>query len=152
MLTEAASLSKTEVGDIELRSHTTFVELPSEDAAAVLEALNHYDFGPVRLRARLITPEKLKVLLPVEVKSSKHKNASQERREAKSRRGEGRKNSGRNFSKDEKGKRAHSDSRRNGQRGLAERSHKSADSGNRRGQKKDSFNRGGRAQRRNRKY
>ncbi len=152
MLAEAASLSKTEVGDIELRSHTTFVELPSEDAAAVLEALNHYDFGPVRLRARLITPEKLKVLLPVEVKSPKHKNASQERREAKGRRGEGRKNSGRNFSKDEKGKRTHSDSRRNGQRGFADRSHKSTESGNRRGQKKEGFNRGGRAQRRNKKY
>ena len=152
MLAEAASLSKTEVGDIELRSHTTFVELPSEEAAAVLEALNHYDFGPVRLRARLITPEKLKVLLPVEVKSPKHKNGSKERREAKGRRGEGRKSGGRNFNKDEKGKRTHSDNRRNGQHNIADRSHKSIDSGNRRGQKKDGFNRGGRAQRRNKKY
>ena len=153
MLAEAASLSKTEVGDIELRSHTTFVELPSEDTAAVLEALNHYDFGPVRLRARLITPEKLKVLLPVEVKSVKHKNGgSKERHEAKGRRGEGRKNGGRSFAKDDKGKRTHSNERRGGRHGASDRALKGSDSGNRRGPKKDSFNRGGRSQRRNKKY
>ncbi len=152
MLAEAASLSKTEVGDIELRSHTTFVELPSEDTAAVLEALNHYDFGPVRLRARLITPEKLKVLLPVEVKSVKHKNGSKERHETKGRRGEGRKNGGRNFTKDDKGKRTHSNEHRSGRRGASDHAFKGSDSGNRRGLKKDSFNRGGRAQRRNKKY
>ena len=132
MLAEAASLAKTEVGDIELRSHTTFVELPSLEAAAVLEALNHYDFGPVRLRARLITPEKLKVLLPVEVKSIKHKNAPKERREAKGRRGLGRKSAA--------------------QRGAADSFHQSSQRGSRHTQKKDPFRRGGRAQRRNKRY
>ncbi len=153
MLSEAASLSKTEVGDIELRSHTTFVELPSEAAAAVLEALNHYDFGPVRLRARLITPEKLKVLLPVEVKSVKRKSGSREHCEVgRSRRGLGRRGGGRGFAKDEKGKHIHCDNRRNNRRGTADKFGKGSESGGRHGQKKESCHRGGRAQRRNKRH
>ncbi|MGM9992221.1 MAG: DEAD/DEAH box helicase [Candidatus Bruticola sp.] len=76
MLGEAAAVSKAEVGDIELRSHTSFIELPSSEAASVLEALNNFDFGVVRIRARLITPEKLKALLPPqELKFGKHKKS-----------------------------------------------------------------------------
>ena len=71
MLEEFTHLRGAEIGNIELRSHTSFVELPQSKTAQVLEILNNHDFGPTRLRARLITADKFKVLHPSVVKKKK---------------------------------------------------------------------------------
>ena len=111
LLDDAAGISKAEAGNIEMRSHTSFVEVPADDAENAASALNGYEFGTELLKARVIEPAAVKILIGPKtgVQERKHGSDGRHTDRSSSRRREGGSSEG--FGK---GKRRHEDKRGRG--------------------------------------
>ncbi|MBQ7501209.1 DEAD/DEAH box helicase [bacterium] len=85
LCSEAAGLAKADIGEIEIRSHTSFAEVPTDAAAAVLEGLKNSRGGGKPIKARLISPAKAKVMSLEDGKGSVGGNKAKKNEESRER-------------------------------------------------------------------